>query len=325
MWGVNIGEPVRIGVLGCASIALRRVAPAMLAEPGITLVAVASRDEAKARDAATLFACEAIAGYEKLLARKDIEAVYLPLPTALHAAWALRALGAGKHVLVEKPLTTNIFQTLRVLAQARRLGLVVENFMFLYHAQHDAIAKLLAQGTIGQLRSLSAEFAIPGVPATDIRHSAELGGGALLDIGVYPIRTAMHFLGQGLQVRGAGLSVDPATGVDVDGAALLRRADGVTACVAFGMRHAYCARYELWGSNGTIRLERAFAPSADYRPLVRLENGDGVKEIALEPDDQYRNALRAFAQAVRARSPIATRDAAELARLVEEVRRLGLT
>lgn len=322
--GVDIGEPVRIGVLGCASIALRRVAPAMLAEPGITLVAMASRDGAKAREAALNLHCEPITGYEELLARKDIEAVYLPLPAALHAAWALRALAAGKHVLAEKPLTTNTFQTARVLSQARRLGLVVaENFMFLYHAQHDAIAKLVAQGAIGQLRSLSAEFAIPGVPANDIRQSAELGGGALLDIGVYPLRTAMHLLGHGLRVRGASLTIDPATGVDVDGAALLRRADGVTARVVFGMRHAYRASYELWGSTGTIRLDRAFAPPADHRPLVRLENADGVKEITLEPDDQYRNAVRAFAQAVRTRSAVATRDPVELARLVDDVSRLA--
>jgi dTDP-3,4-didehydro-2,6-dideoxy-alpha-D-glucose 3-reductase len=324
---VRIDEPVRIGVLGCASIALRRVLPAMLLEPSLALVAVASRDAAKAGEAAVRFACEPVAGYEQLLARNDIEAVYLPLPTGLHATWALRAVEAGKHVLVEKPMTTNVYDTARVLSTAARRGLVVaENFMFPYHHQHDAVLKLLAEGAIGRLRALSAEFAIPGVPATDIRYNASLGGGALLDIGVYPLRTAMLFLGHGLAVRGSSLHFDPATGVDVDGAALLRRRDGVTARVAFGMRHAYRAGYELWGSSGTIRLDRAYAPAAEHRAVVRLENNDGTEEIVLEPDDQYRAAVRAFARSVRTGSAGGTgagTDAAELARLVDDVRRLS--
>ncbi|MFJ2091605.1 Gfo/Idh/MocA family protein [Streptomyces sp. NPDC087901] len=291
---------LRIGVIGCASIARRRMLPAMLAHPGIEIVAVASRDAAKAADTARQFGCRPVTGYGALVALDDVEAVYVPLPAALHEHWTETALAAGKHVLAEKPLTTDPARTRGLMATARTRGLtLMENVMFVHHSQHAAVRRLVADGAIGDLRSFQSSFTIPALPGEDIRYRSELGGGSLYDVGVYPVRAALHFLGGALEVRGAVLERPPGRQVDTSGAVLLRRGDGVTAHLSFGMEHAYRSRYELTGSAGRVVVDRAFTPPADHTPTVTLETASGTRTVPLPPDDQVANTLSAFVSAVR--------------------------
>ncbi|MEE1929384.1 Gfo/Idh/MocA family oxidoreductase [Streptomyces sp. TRM 70351] len=294
--------PVRLGVLGCADIAVRRVLPAVSRTPGVTLAAVASRSRERAARVTARFGGTAVGGYAELLERRGpdaVDAVYVPLPAALHATWVRRALDAGKHVLAEKPLTTDPGTTAALVERARAAGLVLaENYMSVHHPQHRAVLDLVAGGAIGRLRSLSAAFTIPPRPDDDIRYRADLGGGALLDVGCHPLRTASVLLGDGLAVAGAVLHRDAARGVDVSGSALLHRPDGVTAHVTFGMEHHYTSRYELHGSAGRLRLDHAFTPPADHRPTVVIERADGVEHRELAPYDQCRGTVAAFAAAV---------------------------
>ncbi|HEX4729081.1 MAG TPA: Gfo/Idh/MocA family oxidoreductase, partial [Jatrophihabitans sp.] len=175
--------PIRIGVLGCSSIARRRMLPAMAADPSVGVVAIASRNPAAAAEVAGGYGCAAVTGYQALLERSDVEAVYAPLPLALHEEWADACLAAGKHLLLEKPMTADPAVTRRLLRRAERAGLVLmENVMFVQHRQHDAIRRLVADGLIGELRSLRAVFTIPALPDQDIRYQPELGGGALWDV-----------------------------------------------------------------------------------------------------------------------------------------------
>ncbi|MFC7472622.1 Gfo/Idh/MocA family protein [Actinomadura keratinilytica] len=177
----------------------------------------------RARATAEPYGARPVHGYRNLLAMDDIDAVYVPLPAALHHTWAEAALHAGKHVLAEKPLTTDARATARLLRLAEERGLALaENTMFVHHPQHTAVRELLDAGAIGELRSFRAEFTVPRFPADDIRLQPELGGGALWDTGVYPVRAALHLLGPELEAVGAVLTEDPAHGVDTHGAALLR-------------------------------------------------------------------------------------------------------
>ncbi|MEU2287226.1 Gfo/Idh/MocA family oxidoreductase [Streptomyces sp. NPDC013178] len=323
--------PVRLGVLGCASIAWRRTLPAAVAEPLLWVVAVASRDPDKAGRFARHFGCEAVRGYEELLGRDDVDAVYIPLPVALHARWIEAALRAGKHVLAEKPLAEDAATADRLVSLARSRGLLLaENYMFTYHTQHEAVRRLVAGGAIGELRAFFAAFTIPRLPPDDIRNQRQLGGGALLDVAGYPIRAAELFLGDGLEVTGAVLRYDPVTKVDTGGAALLRTPSGVTAQITFGIENAYRSSYELWGSTGRIGVDRAFTPPPDHRPVVRVETQDGTEESVLDADDQFARVVRAFARGVLdgtgdlpAGSGHGTDAIVPHARLVDTVRRLG--
>ncbi|GIH07601.1 oxidoreductase [Rhizocola hellebori] len=288
---------VRLGVLGCAGIATRRMLPAFAAAPSAHVVAVASRDHDKAEQVARQFGCEPVTGYEKLLSRHDIDAVYIPLPAALHASWTERAIGCGKHVLCEKPLTTSAFQTERLVRMADEKGLVLrENFMFPHHSQHEQVRRLIDSGVIGKVCAFAAVFAIPPLSKDDIRYQAELGGGALFDVGVYPLRVAQYFHGPDLAVRGASLRYDH--GVDVGGEVLLCSRDGVTVQATFGMEGVYRSSYDFWGSAGHLRLGRAYTPAADHQPHVQLWLRDEEREIVLQRDDQYTNAAESFARAV---------------------------
>jgi NDP-hexose-3-ketoreductase len=312
--------PLRVGLMGCADIALRRMLPAMTAVPDVELVAVASRDATKAADTARRFGARPVHGYRALLDLDDVEAVYVPLPLALHARWVEAALLAGKHVLAEKPLTADTAATRRLVESAAERGLVLmENVMFVHHRQHTAVHALLAEGVIGEPRSFHAAFAVPRRPDHDIRYAAELGGGALWDTGVYPIRAALHFLGPDLEVAGATLESGPGREVDTWGAALLRTSRGVTAHLTFGLDNAYTSAYALWGSEGKIILDRAFSPPAGHRPTLRVEHPSGVEEIFVEPDDQVANAVAAFAAAVRGGSTAAG-VCLRQAELLDEVR-----
>ncbi|MER7670865.1 Gfo/Idh/MocA family oxidoreductase [Kitasatospora sp. NPDC096128] len=316
-----MSAPIRIGVIGCADIALRRMLPAFEDCPDLEIAAVASRDRDKAEAAAKRFGCEPVHGYAELLQLDGVDAVYVPLPAALHAEWVDAALDAGKHVLAEKPLSTDRERTERLLAKAGGLGLaLMENVMFVHHTRHEAVRRLVADGAIGELRSFHGVFAIPAPPDGDIRYSAELGGGALADIGVYPLRGALHFLGPESEVVGAQLTTGRGREVETAGAVLLRTPTGATAQLTFGMDHAYRSAYELWGSRGRITVDRAFTPPADQVPVIGLHRGLDSEEIRLEPCDQVAATVEAFVVAVRAGSAPG-RDTLRQAELLDEVRR----
>ncbi|MFI7003369.1 Gfo/Idh/MocA family protein [Nocardia sp. NPDC050175] len=293
-------RPVTFGVLGCADIAWRRTIPAMLGEPRVRLVAVASRSAERAGRFADRFGCAAVTGYRELLDRPDIEAVYLPLPALLHARWIERALTAGKHVFAEKPMTTDPRGVEDLLRLADKANLVLlENQAFLHHAQHAEVRRLLGDGAIGEPRGMSAAFTIPPKPDDDIRYQPEVGGGALFDIGVYPIAAALHLLGAELEVAGAVFRHDRTRAVTLGGSALLHTPAGITAQLTFGMEHAYRNGYELFGTAGTLQLDRAFTPPEHQQPVIRVRRQDHYEEITLPADHQFANAVRYFARAVR--------------------------
>ncbi|MGW6012971.1 Gfo/Idh/MocA family protein [Streptomyces sp. NPDC055210] len=320
-------RPLRFGVLGCADIAWRRTLPAMAAVPDVELAAVASRDPSKAARFAAAFGCVSVPGYEALLTSPDIDAVYLPLPAMLHAEWVGKALRAGKHVLAEKPLTGDEESTGQLLRLADSLGLVLlENVAFPHHAQHARVGKLIADGAIGDVRDFTSVFQIPPLPESDIRHRPDVGGGALLDMGIYPVHAALHYLGSDIEVVHAVLRVRARTGAVVSGRILACTPGGVTADLAFGMEHSYRTSCEFAGSRGRLWLDRPFSPSPTFQPVVRVDRQDHHEEITLRADDQFSNVVRYFATAVRTSAGTADRTAASMrqAQLVGDVERVAM-
>ncbi|MFZ3597792.1 Gfo/Idh/MocA family protein [Streptomyces sp. BH104] len=311
-----------IGIIGCADIAVRRAIPAVRDSP-FRLAAIASRSARKAEEAAARAGCEAVAGYERLLERPDIEAVYIPLPNSEHARWARRALDAGKHVLIEKPAvsTWRAARQLTELAEARGLA-VMENFAFLRHPQHEQALGLVADGAIGELRSFTGAFGIPPTDPRGIKYQADLGGGALWEVGCYPVRAAQAHLGPSARVVGASLSHDNRLGVDISGSALLCDDAGVTANCSFGLSHSYRSTYDVWGSEGRLVLEWAFTPSNSARPVLRLQQRDVETKLIAPACDQFVGVFRTFHDAVRDPGQRAThrQDMLRQAALMEQIK-----
>jgi predicted dehydrogenase len=323
------GRPLRLGALGTSSIAWRRTLPTAVRAPEVDLVALAGRSADKAERFAAHFGCAAESGFDALLERPDVEAVYISLPTALHHAWAAKAIRAGKHVLVEKPVGVDAREARELCALAEEHGVVLrENFMFLHHPQHSFVRDLLEKGRLGTLSSFHAAFCIPPLPADDIRYASDMGGGALLDVGVYPLRAAGLLLGPGVRVAGATLRTRATDGLDLSGQALLVSPSGVLAHIAFGFEHAYASTYALWGDRARVTVDRAFTPPPAYEPVVLLEEQGHQERFTLPAADQLGCCLASFAAAVRAGGADSAREEAGLRHdtvaameLVEAVRR----
>lgn len=299
-----MADKVRIGVLGCARFAVRTMLAELRRHPACELVAVASRDAAKAAGLAQAHGCRAL-GYDGLVADRDVEAVYIPLPNGLHAEWVGRCLEAGKHVLCEKSLGCTRVEVRRMveLAKARNLFLM-ENFQFRFHSQHAHAKQLLESGRLGEVRCFRASFGFPPFPegAGNIRYQRALGGGALLDAGAYTLKATTFMLGAGFKVKAAALRRSREFGVDVAGGIFLADGRGIVSETAFGFDHFYRCDYEIWGSAGRLCLKRAYTAPPGFAPEMVLETAAGVETRVLPPDNHFANMLSYFAEGVRSGS-----------------------
>lgn len=294
-----MNKKIRIGVLGCADIANRLVIPNLLQTGLFDLVAVASRSLEKAVQFATKFYCEPLVGYDKLIERKDIEAVYIPLPTGLHFEWITKALKSGKHVLAEKSLAFDIAETSSIISLAKEQKLCVfENFMFVFHSQFDFIKQQIEQNTIGEIRLLRTSFGFPPFNTeTNIRYKKELAGGALLDAGAYTIRAVHFLLGQNQKVLASSREKGN-WDIDYQGSALLKNADGIVSQLAFGFDNFYQNNIELWGSKGKMTIEKAFTAGPGFMPKVIIETQNNKFEYTLPADNHFQKILIKFAECI---------------------------
>ncbi|HEX6048626.1 MAG TPA: Gfo/Idh/MocA family oxidoreductase, partial [Gemmatimonadaceae bacterium] len=208
--------PVRWGILGAANIAIKKVVPSMRGSPLSRVAAIASRDLARAREAAAQLGIpRAYSSYEELIADPQVEAVYIPLPNHLHVPWAIRAAEAGKHVLCEKPIALSAAEARTLLAARDRHGVqIAEAFMVRTHPQWEEVERLIASDRIGPLRLVAGHFSYYRRDPSDIRSRPEWGGGALMDIGCYPVFIARWmFRAEPIDVA-AMLDRDPDLGID---------------------------------------------------------------------------------------------------------------
>ncbi len=242
---------IKIGIIGCADIASRYIIPALLnLGHKYIIVGIASRSKNKASKFSSKFNIPYYVGYQNLIKRKDLDAVYIPLPNSMHFEWVEKSLLKGLHVFVEKPMACNIkdVKYLNVLAQKKK-RILLENFQFRFHRQLDIIKKLINNRSIGEIRCLKSFFGFP--PFKDkknIRYINELGGGSLLDVGVYPLKISQIFLGQDIDVLSSSLSIDKKMNIDIWGGAYLKQVNGAKfGMISFGFDNYYQCNLEILG------------------------------------------------------------------------------
>jgi predicted dehydrogenase len=292
---------MRWGILGAARIN-RSIIPALQAADGHTLEVIASRDPEKAAAAAAQWGIpRSVGGYEALLADPEIDAVYIPLPNHLHAEWTVRAAEAGKHVLCEKPLALTLAEVDRIAAAAAAARVhVAEAFMYRHHAQTHAVHELVSGGAIGQLRFVRGCFSFVLDRPGDVRFDPAKGGGAVWDIGCYPISYARMLAGAEPESVEASTVLGP-THVDVSVAAVLRFPGNVLALVDASFVAPFRTEIEVVGSSGTIRVAHPFKPGE--RETVVVTRGDEVLEHVVEAPPLYVAQFEDFGRAARALQP----------------------
>jgi predicted dehydrogenase len=297
---------LRWGVLGTASIATRRLIPALHASARNEPVAVASRDEARA----AAFAAEngiarSFGSYEALLADVTIDAIYIPLPNHLHLEWSLRAIDAGKHVLCEKPIGLNANEALalRDAANAHPDLKVMEAFMYRCHPRWQRVRQMVAEGAVGELGTVHTVFTYDNRDPADVRNIAELGGGAWLDIGCYGVSVARWFFGkEPLSVHGK-MEIDPAFRTDRLTSAVLDFGRG-TATVTCATQLAWDQAVSIHGSTGRIEIPLPFNPPGDQPTKIVLHRDGAAEEIAFDACDQFAQEVDQFAAAVLDGAPV---------------------
>ena len=303
-------QKVRWGVLGVSRIATVKVIPAMQRGQWCEIAGIASRDRAKAQEAARRLGIpKAYGSYEEMLDDPEIEAIYNPLPNHLHVPWSIRAAEAGKPVLCEKPIGMNVAETLELMTVRDRTGVTMgEAFMVQSHPQWVRTMELVRAGRIGQLRSAMGSFSYFKLDADNIRNIREYGGGGLMDIGCYPIKTSRMVFGEEPARVSAAIVRDPRFGnIDMLTSAILDYPSGhcIFTC---STQVALQQSMRFFGTTGRIEIEIPFNPLENRPSRIRIDDGrdltgSGVTVEEFAPCDQYTIQGDLFSRAIREGGP----------------------
>lgn len=289
----------RIGVLGAADIAYNKFLPALDKVEGVLCAGVASNSPNKLARFVERYNVHVYSSYDEVINDENVDCVYIPLPPAFHYEWAKKALLAGKHVFLEKPSTTSAEQTEELVKLAQERGLVIqENYMFQYHAQLEAIEKIITSGELGKLRLVRTSFGFPRRAEGDFRYIKELGGGTMMDNGGYTIKLVDRLLGGSARLTSSSLDFDKKTGVDIFGTAEFVNDEGVAAQAAFGMDCQYQCSLELWGSKGRLTTGRIYTAPDGFVPTALIETGAGSKSVELPSCDAFEESIKMYLKAV---------------------------
>lgn len=285
-------KPLRVGLLGWSGIARRRFVPALPGSGCAVLTAIGSRGPAADRPAGV-----PVVRYEELLDRPDVELIYNSLPNHLHEEWTGRALAAGKHVLCEKPMGLSPASVERMIEAARAHGRVLlENLMFLQHPQHAVVRQFVQGGGLGELTAVRSVFTITLTDPANHRFDPACGGGACADLLVYGAGTAGLFLDDELTDLCGFCTMAGGVDVTTEGSGRTRTGQGFSFVVSF--QRPYECAYELIGTRGKARLERAYTTPPDTSASLTVQRDGNETIIALPTADHFAETVKLVARHV---------------------------
>ncbi|MGD0797723.1 MAG: Gfo/Idh/MocA family oxidoreductase [Acidobacteriaceae bacterium] len=326
-----MSNKLRWGVLSTANIGLKKVIPAMQRGEYTTVAAIASRNLAKSKEAADRLGIpKAYGSYEELLADPEIDAIYNPLPNHLHVPWTIKAAEAGKHVLCEKPISLTVTEAKSLLPVRERTGVKIgEAFMVVTHPQWIRLRQLLEEGRIGSLRSVSGFFSYFNADPNNIRNQADIGGGALMDIGCYMILAARYGFAQEPTRMVATLDRDPKMHTDRLTSALLDFPAGHAIFTCSTQLVPY-QRVQFFGTKGRIEVEVPVNAPPDRPTRIFIDSGSdlfggGITTETFPVRDQYTIQGDAFSKAVLegGEVPVTIEDAIRNMSVIEAIFRSG--
>lgn len=313
---------LRWGILGCAGIAKRAVVPGLQQSRLNEVVAIASRDEAKASQTAEELQIPRSYGrYEDLLSDSSIDAIYIPLPNHLHKEWTIRAAEAGKHILCEKPLALTEGEAAEMADAAAKANVVLaEAFMYRYHPRYDLIKKMINDGLIGEIRGIRSAFTFnSSSDYGNVRFRKDWGGGSIYDVGCYPINAARILLDREPEAVTVQAFFSPEHGgVDMMASGLLEFAGDVSLTFDCGMWAAYRNPLEIVGTEGLIEVPYAYSMPEDGANFF-ITTGEGRKEVEVPNANAYSEQGDHLAESILNQKPLqySTDDAIHNMRVID--------
>jgi predicted dehydrogenase len=329
-----MSKKIRWGVLSTAAIGRKKVIPGMQQGQFTAVTAIASRNLAQAKEAASALGIPTAYGsYEELLADPDIDAIYNPLPNNLHVPWTIKAAEAGKHVLCEKPISMTVAEAETLLAVRARTGVKIgEAFMVRNHPQWIRLRELLDEGRIGELRSMSGFFSYFNVNPENIRNKVDAGGGALMDIGCYLVHAARYAFAQQPARVVASIDRDPAMHTDRLTSSMLEFSGGSTAIFTCSTQLVPYQRLQFFGAKGRIELEVPVNTAPDRPSRLFIDSGSdlfggGITTETFPACDQYTLQGDAFSKAILddTEVPVPLEDAIQNMAVIEAIFRSART
>ena len=318
-----MNSKVKWGILSTASIGTEHVIPAMIKGEHCDVQAIASRNKDAAEKVAERFGIPGAYGsYEELLMDPEIDAVYIPLPNHLHVPWSIKALQAGKHVLVEKPIALSSEEARRLLDESVKHPdlKVMEAFMYRHHPQWLKAKELVESGIIGSLKTIQSSFSFFEDDPESIVNKKEFGGGSLMDIGCYPISLSRFLFNAEPKKVYANIEVHPEFKTDTTATAILEFEHGTSAFFSSTLMPDM-QQVEVFGTEGSIKFEVPFNPVADKPAKIWLSHGDRKEEIIFDSCDQYTIQGDLFSLAILHDTPVPTslQDAVDNMIVIERI------
>lgn len=303
------GSKVRWGIISTAKIGREKVVPGIKASRTGQAAAIASRDLGRGRKAAEALGIgKAYGSYEELFADPDIDAVYNPLPNHMHVPVTLQAVAAGKHVLCEKPVALSAREA-KALLELPKDRLVAEGFMVRAHPQWIRAREIVRSGELGELKSIQGFFSYFNADPDNIRNRADMGGGALMDIGCYTMLAGRYFFDAEPQRAVSLMDRDPAFGTDRLTSALLDFGSGRQLAFTVSTQLTPYQRLQLVGTRKRLEILIPFNAPQGEAVKLRLDNGSGFADASAEtetiaPCDQYGELIDVFGRAVTGKAPL---------------------
>ena len=290
-------RPMRVVVWGLGRHAINKILPAVSAASGLELYGVCSRDARSVSACSEMWKCKGWTEAASMLRDPSADIVYVATPIGLHAEHGKQVLDARKHLWCEKPLTCQLQNTLELLESSKRQGLsICEGLMYLHHPQFRQLSKYITDGRLGSIKSIVCRFGIPRLEHAGFRFDPALGGGALFDVGCYPISAIQAlFPEENPNVSYASIVTRDGSAVDTDGHAVIALSNGAVANLEWGVNCAYRNEIDIWGERGSVFTDKIFSKPIDHIPVFRLRDTQGAETTEYgEANDHFVSMLQYF-------------------------------
>ncbi|MEW6044627.1 MAG: Gfo/Idh/MocA family oxidoreductase [Thermoproteota archaeon] len=290
-----MNDKIRIGIIGCSTIAKSSTIPAILKSNNSKLEFIGSRSEEKAKKFASEFGCKKYGSYDDILGDDDVDAVYISTPIGTHEEWVLKAAQAGKHVLCEKSSTISFRSAKRMVSVCKENNVrLMEGFMYRFHPSHQKVKEFINKGTLGKLFSFSSRYGFPPIPKNNIRYDKSLGGGILNDAGCYPINASRMLFESEPECVLCDLVIDKEKKVDTKAAIFMKFNQDRYSQSVVGYDLFYQSVYNLWGSEGSLNLTRAYNVPSNMHVTLDITAGNVQDRISIEPSDHFQLMISVF-------------------------------
>ena len=293
-------KKIRLGIIGCSTIAKNSIIPAILKSVNCELEFVGSRSKDKAENYAHEFRCKKYGSYEDVLNDNNIDAVYISTPVGTHEEWVIKSAQSGKHILCEKSSTTSFDSAKKMVRLCKENNVrLMEGFMFRFHPSHQKVKKFINDGTIGEIFSFSSRYGFPPISKDNIRYDRSLGGGILNDAGCYPINASRMLFGSEPEGILCNLVIDKEKQVDTKATIFMNFSNERCSQSVVGYDLFYQSSYSLWGSEGFLNLVRSYNVPPDMHVMLDISANNLQDRISIDMADHFQLMISSFCDEVQ--------------------------